>query len=239
MPCLTVVVDQVAGLRESMHTGNPDPVAAAIVAELAGADGIGVHLREDRLLIQERDLRLLRQVVQGRLIVHMAATPEMVGFALDIKPQRVVLVPDVDADTPPEDGLDLVVQSRHIFETVDTLQSNGISVGICIAPEPEQAKLAHQIHATWVQIHAGRLQAATTPNSQAQQLANITDTVKLANKLRLHIAVGHGLDHRLIRLFSGLNEIDEFSVGQNLIARAVLKGMGQAVTEIIDLIQKR
>lgn len=237
MPNLTIMVDQVAGLRESMTFGGLDPAAAAVLAELAGADCIGVHLREDRLLTQEKDVRLLRELVGGRLILHMAATSELVGIALDIKPQRAVLVPDVDAETRPEDGLDLVVQSRNIFETVDTLQSNGISVGVCIAAEPEQVKLAHQLHTNWVQLHAGRLRSATSPTSQTQELANITDTVKLASKLRLRVAIGHGLDHRLIRLFTGLSEIDEFSFGQSMIARAVLKGMGDAVTEIIGLMR--
>lgn len=237
MANLTVMVDRVAGLRESMTLGGPDPASAAVLAELAGADCIGVHLREDRLLTQENDVRLLRQLVGGRLILHMAATSEMVGIALDIKPQRVVLVPDIDAETPPEEGLDLVVQSRNIFETVDTLQSNGISVGVCIAAEPEQAKRAHQLNTTWVQLHAGRLRAATSPVSQSQELANITDTIKMASKLRLRIAIGHGLDHRLIRLFTGLSEIEEFSFGQSMIARAVLKGMDDAVTEMISLIQ--
>ncbi len=237
MSSLTVLVDSVAALRESTHAGNPDPTAAAVVAELAGADSIAVYLREDRQVVQERDLHLLRRMVQGRLILHMAATSEMVGIALDVKPQRVVLVPDLDAETPPEDGLDLVLQSRHLFETLDTLQSNGISVGICIAAEPEQAKLAHQLHANWIQIHAGRLKAANTPVMQTQELANITDTVKMASKLRLRIAIGHGLDHRLIRLFKGISEIDEFSIGQSLIARAVLKGMGAAVNEMIGLMR--
>lgn len=237
MPSLTVLVDQAALLRESLHANLLSPAAIAVVAEMAGADSIAVYMREDRRGIQESDLHLLRKMVQGRLILHMAATSEMVGIALDVKPHRVILVPDIDAETPVEDGLDLVVQSRYLFETLDTLQSNGISVGICIAAEPEQAKLAHQLHAHWIQIHAGRLRAAQTPATQTQELANITDTVKMAHKLRLRIAIGHGLDHRLIRLFKGLNEIDEFSLGQSLIARSMLKGMGDAVGEMLGLIR--
>ncbi len=237
MPSLTVVVDHVAGLREIMHSASPDPSAAAIVAQLAGADGIAVHLREDHRPIQERDLRLLRHTVQGRLILHMAATSEMMGFALDIKPERVILVPAIQEEAPAEEGLDLIVHSKTIYETVDTLQNNGISVGVCIRAEPEQAKLAHQIRADWVQIHAGRLQSATSPATQGKELDRIIDTVKMAHKLRLHIAVGHGLDYRLVKLLKGLPEIDEFSIGQGLIARAVLKGMGDAVAEMIDVMR--
>ncbi len=237
MPSLTVVVDHVAGLRQMMRSASPDPSAAAIVAQLAGADGIAVHMREDHQPIRERDLRLLRHSVQGRLILHMAATSEMVGFALDIKPERVVLVPNIQEETPAEEGLDLIVHSKNIFETVDTLQSNGISVGVCIKAEPEQAKLAHQIRADWVQIHAGRLQNTTSPITQGTELDHIIDTVKMAHKLRLHIAVGHGLDYRLVKLFKRLPEIDEFSIGQGLIARAVLKGMDEAVTEMIEVMR--
>ena len=233
MSSLTVVVDHVAGLRQLMQSAEPDPSAAAVIAQLAGADGIAVHLREDHQPVHEQDLRLLRQSVKSRLILHMAATSEMVGFALDIKPERAVLVPEIRQESPAEDGLDLIVSGKELFETVDTLQTNGISVGVCIKAEPEQAKLAHQIGADWVQIHAGRLQNATSPKGQGKELDQIIDTIKLAHKLRLRIAVGHGLDFRLVKLFKGIPEIDEFSIGQGLIARAVLKGIADAVTEMI------
>jgi pyridoxine 5-phosphate synthase len=237
MPSLTVLVDQVASMREKARFAGPDPVSAAVVAELAGADGIGVYLREDYQYIQEQDLRLLRQTVRGRLVVHMAPTSEMVGIALDIKPERVIIVPEIGEDGPPEEGLDLMMHGERIFETIDSLQSNGISVGVSIPAEPEQAKKAHQIGAFWIQIHAGRLQTAATPASQTQTLDKIIDTIKMAHKLRLRIAVGGGLDYRLIRLFKNLHEIDEFSLGQNLISRAVLKGIEPAVQEMIGLIR--
>ena len=168
MPSLTVVVDHVASLRQIMRSASPDPCAAAIVAQLAGADGIAVHMREDHQPIQESDLRLLRHAVQNRLILHMAATSEMMGLALDVKPERVVLVPGIRDEAPVDEGLDLIVHSKNIFEIVDTLQSNDISVGVCIKAEPEQAKLAHQIRADWVQIHAGRLKTAASPATQGK-----------------------------------------------------------------------
>jgi pyridoxine 5-phosphate synthase len=237
MTSLTVLVDQIASMRENARFAGPDPVSVAVVAELAGADGIGVYMREDRQNIQEQDLRLLRQTVRGRLIVHMAPTSEMVGIALDIKPERVVIVPELGESGPPEDGLDLMMHGERIFETIDSLQSNGISVGVSITAEPEQAKMAHQIGAIWIQIHAGRLQSATTPASQTQALDKIIDTVKMAHKLRLRIAVGGGLDYRLIQLFKNQHEIDEFSLGHHLVTRAVLKGMEPAVQEMIGLIR--
>lgn len=236
MPSLTVVLDSVAGMRQLMPDHGPDPAAAAIIAQLAGADGIAVHLREDRRHIKEHDVRIIRQLTDRRLVLHMAATSEMVGFALDIKPERVVLVPEISDETPPERGLDLIIHGKSIFETVDALQSTGIAVFICVASEPEQAKLAHQIRASGVQIHAGRLNAAVTEAARRHELSRITDTVKMAHKLRLMIAVGQKLDFNTIKLFKGLHEIDEFSIGQSILTRALLKGMEGAVKDTIDLI---
>ncbi len=237
MPGLTITLDYVGAMRHIMTEHGPDPVAAAIIAQLAGADGIAVRLREDRQYIRERDVRIIRQLINKGLILHLAATSEMVGFALDIKPERVVLVPEISDETPKERGLDLIIHSKNIFETVDALQSTGIAVTICIAAEPEQAKLAHQIRASGVQIHAGRLNAASSAAIRQQELARITDTVKMAHKLRLKIAIGHGLDFDLIKCFRGLREIDEFSIGQSILVDALLKGMPQAVKDTIDLIR--
>ncbi|MEJ2661052.1 MAG: pyridoxine 5'-phosphate synthase [Desulfobacteraceae bacterium] len=237
MPNLTVVLDGVAAMRQIMPDHGPDPAAAAIIAQLAGADGIAIHLREDRRDVQERDVRTIRQLVDRRLILHMAPTSEMVGFALDIKPERVILVPEINHETTQERVLDLIIHAKNLFETVDTLQSTGISVGICIAPEPEQTKLAHQIRASWVQIHAGRLFAAVSAERRGQEMGRITDTVKMAHRLRLKIAIGHGLDLKLLKLFKGLPEIDEISIGQSLITDALLKGMQTTVCDTIDLIR--
>jgi pyridoxine 5-phosphate synthase len=233
---LTVMLDHVAGLRENMRSATPDPVAAAMLAELAGADGIAVYLREDRRHIQDRDVRLLRNTVQGRFILHMTSSSEMVGIALDIKPERVILMPAIQESLPPERGIDLTVHGKELFETIDSLQTNGISVGISIAAEPEQAQIAHQLRANWVQIHAGGLREATTPAAQRKEVDRIIDTIKMAYKLRTHIAVGQGLDHRLIKLFAGIPEIDEFSLGQSIIAQAMLLGMSRAVERTLKLL---
>jgi pyridoxine 5-phosphate synthase len=230
---LTIQLDYIAALRQSMGRSEPDPAGAAILAELAGADGIAVYLREDRCHIQDRDVRLLRQIIQSRLILHMAPISEMVGFALDVKPERVVLVPEMQGEPLFQTGIDLIVHGKTLFETVDTLQSNGISVSVCVPPEPEQVQAAHQLRVDWIQIHAGRLRESTSPALQQRELDHIIDTVKMAHKLRLRIAIGHGLDHRLIKLFAGVPEIDEFSMGQSLIARALLVGIQRAVRESI------
>jgi pyridoxine 5-phosphate synthase len=234
---LTVLLDHVAALRRSMQSSEPDPATVAVLAEVAGVDGIAVYLREDRRNIQDRDVRLLRRLVHGRLILHMAPTSEMTGIALDVKPERVVLMPEIMDDLERETGIDLIVHGKEMFETIDTLQSNGISVGVCIPPEPEHAQLAHQLKVDWIQIHAGQLRESTSPVVQQRELDRIIDTVKMAYKLRTRIAVGHGLDHRLIKLFAGISEIDEFSLGRSLIARALLVGIDRAVRETITALR--
>ena len=237
MPSLTVRVDHVAGLRRLMASRDPDPAAAAIIAQMAGADGIAVQMQEDQYAVHESDVRLLRQIVSARLILHIAPTSAMTGLVLDIKPERVILEPEPREESTTDDGIDLILHGKEISETVDALQSNGISVGICIPAEPEQVKVAHQIRADWVQIHAGRLKAAASSETQRKELDRMIDTVKMARKLRLHISIGHGLDDQLIKLFKGIDEIDEICLGQSLIAKAVLKGMQEAVGSTIDLMR--
>jgi pyridoxine 5-phosphate synthase len=237
MAGLTVLVDQVAYLRETIQSPDPEPLAAALLAETAGADGIGVYLREDHLPVRERDVRLLRQAVHSRLVLYMAATSEMVGLALDVRPERVVLMPRMRDDGSVDYRFDVVSESKVIYETVDTLQSNGISVGVSIEPEPDQVKTIHQMRANWVHLYAGRLRSAATATAQTQALSRIIDAVKMAHRLRLHIAVGHGLDQKVLKLFAGVHEIDEFSMGRHLIARAVLVGMDRAVRDMTELIR--
>lgn len=237
MTGLMAVMDHVATIREAMQLPIPDPVAVALRAEAAGADSIGVYLREDHRTVTERDVRLLRQAIHGRLVLHMAATSEMVGLALEVKPERVVVMPDMREDGTLDAGMDVMVNTKLLFETVDTLQSSGISVGVCVAAQPDLVKMVHQARANWVQIHAGRLRSATSAATQTQELNRIVDSIKMAHRLRLHIAVGHGLDHRLIKLFSGLTEIDEFCIGRGLITQALLVGMETAVRDMVGLIR--
>ena len=237
MAGLTVIVDHVATLREAIQSPQPDPVSAALFSEIAGADGIGVYLRDDRQPVRERDVRLLRQAVQSRLVLYMTTTSEMVGVALDVKPERVVLIPTVHDDGTIDDDPDLLAQGKLLSEVVDTLQANGISVGVTVDPNPDKIKLVHQMRANWVQIFSGRLGGAKSPTSQNMEWDKIVDTVKMAHRLRLHVAVGGGLDYRLIKLFSGLKEIDEFSLGRSIVAKAVLVGMERAVRDMVALIR--
>ena len=237
MAGLTVKIDHVATLRESRKTSFPDPVAAAVIAELAGADGIAVHLRRDRRNIRDRDVRILRQTVQSKLILEMASTTEMVGMALDIKPDHVTLVPEKREEFSAEGGLDLVVHKNEVAETVDTLQNSGIPVGILIDPEPEQLKQAHRTNAGIVEIHTGAYCEAKTAQKRHQAFLKIVDAVKLAHKLNLSVKAGRSLCYKSIKAFSGITEIDEFSIGHSIVSRAVLMGMEKAVKEMIGLIR--
>ena len=237
MAGLAVNVDHVATLREARKSSYPDPVAAAILAELAGADGIVVHLREDRRHIQDRDLRILRQSVQTKLILEMASNKEMIGIALDVQPDVVTLVPEKREELTTEGGLDLISYKDAIAETVATLQDSGIPVSIFIDPDPDQIKVAHKINATMVEIHTGIFCDAKTTKKRERAFSDIVDAAKFAHKLRLGINAGHGLCYNTIKTFKGLREIHEFSIGHSIISRAILVGMEKAVKEMLTLIK--
>ncbi|MEJ2658318.1 MAG: pyridoxine 5'-phosphate synthase, partial [Desulfobacterales bacterium] len=193
MAGLAVNVDHVATLREARSSTYPDPVAAAVLAELAGADGIVVHLRGDRRHIQDRDLRTIRNVAQTKLILEMACTNEMVGIALDVQPNLVTLVPEKQEEITTEGGLDLRSYDHSIAETIGTLQDSGIPVSIFIDPSPEQIKIAHQMNATMVEIHTGIFCDAKGADKKERAFSDIVDAVKFAHKLKLGINAGHGL----------------------------------------------
>ena len=237
MASLSVNIDHIATLREARRVTYPDPVAAAVLVELAGAEGIVVHLREDRRHIQDRDVRLLRETVQTKLILEMAATSEMIGIAMKIKPDLVTLVPEKREELTTEGGLDLMSQQNNVGDAVAALRQAGIPTSIFVNPDPEQIKLAHQINAAKVEIHTGTFCDAETPEEKARAFSMIVDTVKLANRLKLGINAGHGLCYSTISAFRGLHEIDEFSIGHSIVSRAALVGMERAVREMLALVQ--
>ena len=236
MPGLAVKIDQVAALRNARNSRSPDPVTAATMAELAGADGIIVHLRLDRKHINDRDVRILRNVVQTKLILEMASTSEMVGVALDIKPDLVTLVPEKREEFTVDGGLDLIVHRADVSDTVAALQNSGIPVGLLVDPEPEQIKLAHKIGASLVEIRSATYCDAKTAQKRHQAFLNIIDAVKLAHKLKFSVKVGRGLCYKTVKVFKNIDEIDEFSIGHSIISRAVLIGMQAAVADMRKLI---
>jgi len=236
MAGLAVKIDQVAALRNARKSQSPDPVTAATMAEMAGADGITAHLRLDRKYINDRDVRILRSVVQSKLILETASTSEMVGVALDIKPDLVILVPEKREEFTADGGLDLIVHRSDIYDTVATLQNSGIPVGLLVDPEPEQIRLAHKIGASLVEIHTVTYCDAKTAQKRHQAFLNIVDAVKLAHKLKFSVKVGRGLCYKTVKAFKKIDEIDEFSIGHSIISRAVLIGMQAAVADMRSLI---
>lgn len=237
MAGLAVNVDHVATLRQARGINYPDPVTAGAIVELAGADGVVVHLREDRRHIQDRDVRILRETVQTKLILEMASTSEMVGIALEIKPDLVTLVPEKREELTTEGGLDLTIHKSSIAENVDTLKNANIPVSIFIDPNPEQIKLAHKINADMIEIHTGTFCDAETKTSKKNAFSDIFSAIKLAKKLKLGVNAGHGLCYNSIKAFKGISEIDEFSIGHSIISRAVFVGLEKAVKEMRALIE--
>ncbi len=236
MARLAVNVDHVATLRQARGVTYPEPVAAAIAAETAGADGIVVHLRGDRRHINERDVRLLRKIIQTKLILEMAASNEMLGIALDIKPDIVTLVPETKEEISTEGGLDLITHKNHIQETVSTLKNAGIDVCIFIDPDLDQIKIAHKIDADMIEIHTGAFCDATTIAQKQKEFSKIVDAAKIGTKLNLEVNAGHGICYNSIKAFKGLSEIKEFSIGHSIVARSILTGMEQAVRDMKKLV---
>jgi len=237
MAGLAVNIDHVATLRQARKIDIPDPVAAAAIVELAGADGVVVHLREDRRHIQDRDVRLLRETIKTKLILEMGVTQEMIAIAQEVKPDRVTFVPEKREELTTEGGLNLLVHKDVVSGTVNAFKKGGILVCIFVDPDLDQIQLAHQLDADLVEIHTGTFCDATTPEKKAEAFTKIERSIKRANELQLGVHAGHGLGYETIKAFKGLNAIDEFSIGHSIIARAVMVGLDRAVREMVALIK--
>jgi pyridoxine 5-phosphate synthase len=238
MAKLTVQIDPVAVLRAAGRSALPEPSAVAVLAELGGADGIAVHFREDRQHIQDRDLRILRRVIHTKLELKITATSEMLGVALNIKPDTVILVPEIREENLSETGFDLMVHKTSVTEIINNLENSGIPVGIFIEPDPEQLKLAHQCNAHAVEINTGSYCEAVTSAKRTQIFARIVDVVKLAHRLKISVNTGNGVGYHTISDFKGLTEIDRFTIGHSIVSRAIMTGMETAVRDMRRLIKE-
>ena len=238
MAGLAVNVDHVATIRQARMINIPDPVTAGAIVEMAGADGVVVHLREDRRHIQDRDVQILRKTVKTKLILEMAATSEMVAIASEIKPDLVTLVPERREELTTEGGLDLVSHREPVAEAIRLLQGSAIPVSIFVDPDPDQIKIAHRIDANFIEIHTGTFCDAVTPQEKSEAFEKVVSSAKLAHKLRLGVNAGHGLGYETIKAFKGISEIDEFSIGHSIIARAVFVGLERAVRDMATLIKE-
>ena len=237
MARLCVNIDHVATLRQARQGMEPDPIAAAVLIEMGGADGIVVHLREDRRHIQDRDLRLLREVIHTKLDMEMAATDEMVKIALEVKPDMVTLVPERRQELTTEGGLDVIGHLENIKKVINLLHDGGIIVSLFVDPDLDQVKAAHKINADYIEIHTGRYANVTRYKEQNAELEAIGQSVKLAYKLNLGVNAGHGLTYRNVKRLTQFHEIVEYNIGHSIIARAVIVGIEQAVREMKELVK--
>lgn len=239
MAKLGLNVDHIATVRQARGGTEPDPVTAAAMGELAGAEGITIHLREDRRHIQDRDLEILRRTVQTKLNLEMAATDEMVGIACRVKPEQCTLVPEKRQELTTEGGLDVIATFQTVQKAVQALQQAGIIVSLFVDPNPEQIRAAHQSGAEAIEIHTGRYAEAHSEAARHHELAAIRDAVALGNELGLTVHAGHGLNYVNIIPLAKLSGIDEFNIGHSIIARATLVGLDRAVREMVALIRPR
>jgi pyridoxine 5-phosphate synthase len=233
---LGVNVDHAATLRQVRHTQYPDPVAAALLAEMAGADQITIHLREDRRHIQDRDLQVMRKTVTTRLNLEMAATQEMVKIAYDVRPDECTLVPERREELTTEGGLDVVSGRDLVRKVVKTLRDAEILTSLFIDADLDQVKAAHRVEAEVIEIHTGRYCDARLASDRRRELARIVDAAKAATKLGLKVSAGHGINYQNVLPLAAISEIEEFNIGHSIVARALLVGMERAVREMKELI---
>ena len=235
---LAVNIDHIATLREARGENEPDPVIAAGLCEIAGAEGIVCHLREDRRHINDRDVRLLKEIVQSKLDLEMAATDEMVKIAIDILPEVVTLVPEKRKELTTEGGLNILNDKERIENVIKELQSKDILVSLFIDPEPANVDLAVELKADIIEIHTGKYANTRSERDQINELSKIGVTARMASELGLIVTAGHGLNYTNIFPLLNITEIQEVSIGHSLIARAVFTGLQKAVEDMLNILRK-
>jgi len=238
MPLLGVNIDHVATVRQARMTNEPDPVHAAVLAENGGADGITVHLREDRRHIQDRDVRLLRQMIRVGMNLEMAVTDEMTEIALEVLPEQVTLVPEKREELTTEGGLDVLRQRDRIHACVRRLQDRGIRVSLFIDPESRQIEASADVGADAVEIHTGTWADAVIASDRDAEFDRIAQSGKLAVDRGLQLNMGHGLTYRNVTAIARLPDLHELNIGHGIISHAVMVGLERAVREMKDLITR-
>ncbi len=231
---LGINVDHVATVREARKIDIPDPVEVALLAETGGANGITVHLREDRRHIQERDVERLRERLATKLNLEMAVTPEMLEYAERIRPDDVCLVPEQREELTTEGGLNVIAHRAKVKETVDRLQGAGIHVNLFIDPQTKQIEVSREIGAHGVEIHTG--QYCDASGDRKRELEEVKSAASLAHRLGLEVHGGHGLNYDNVLPIVAIPEIVELNIGHSIIARAIMVGMERAVMEMKNLL---
>ena len=232
-------IDHIATLRNARASTQPDPITVALIAEQAGVDGIVVHLREDRRHINERDVRLLRELITTKLDLEMAAVDEIIKIACDVGPELATIVPERRKELTTEGGVNVLDDISHLKETIIDLHNAEIEVSLFIEPDIEQINASAEIEADFIEIHTGVFSNAISEEEQYDELEKIRLATRHAKKLGLGVNAGHGLDYQNIKIFRELTDIDEVSIGHSVIARAAIVGIDRAVREMIRLIDYR
>jgi pyridoxine 5-phosphate synthase len=239
MATLGVNIDHIATLRQARGEEEPNPLEAARIVEKAGAHGITVHLREDRRHIQDADVIELRRRVKTRLNLEMAATDEMVRFALKVRPDQVTLVPEKRQELTTEGGLNVLASPRRFEKAIDILQSRNIPVSLFIAPDPKTVELSSRLGATFIEIHTGEYsQAFRKKDNVRKELSAVAFAAKLARSLGLRVHAGHGLTYQNVTPVAAMPEMEDLNIGHNIVARAAMVGLGKAVKEMLVLLRK-
>jgi pyridoxine 5-phosphate synthase len=234
---LGVNIDHVATVRQARRAAEPDPVAAAVLALLGGADGITVHLREDRRHIQDRDVRLLRQVVTNRLNLELSVAEAIVAIACEVKPDEATLVPERRQELTTEGGLDVVAHQLAVAQAMQQLSQCGIEVSLFIDPDTRQIEMARVLGAKAVEIQTARYSEARTSALRQRELESLREATDIARQLGLHVHMGHGLTYENVRHVARLSGVEELNIGHSIVSRAVLVGMERAVREMKDAIR--
>ena len=237
MAKLGLNVDHVATIRQARGGIEPDPVTAAALGEMAGAEGITIHLREDRRHIQDRDLEILRDTVKTKLNLEMAATQEMIRIALRIKPDQATLVPEKRQELTTEGGLDVIANFKGITDSVKHLKDAGVIVSIFLDPDQGQIEAANKTGADYIEIHTGAYAESPDWPTQKHELEKIDASIKLANKIGMGVNAGHGLNYFNIKPLTALGGIEEYNIGHSIMARAIIVGMDRAVRDMVELIK--
>ncbi len=236
---LSINIDHIATLRNARGGSVPDPVWAAQESERAGADGIVCHLREDRRHIRDEDVRRLRKSIKTKLDLEMAATPEIIGIALRIKPDLVTLVPEKRKELTTEGGLNVVALRRPLQRSIRRFHEAGIKVSLFIDPDREQIETSKQIGSDMIELHTGEYANARKEISRRRLLDTIEEMAAFGSDLGLTVNAGHGLDYENIRQVAAISTIEEVSIGHAIIVRAMAVGLGTAVREMVDLVKGR
>lgn len=232
---LCINIDHIATLREARGGLEPDPVTAAHICELAGADGIVCHLREDRRHINDRDLRLLRETVKTKLDLEMAATDEIVKIAIETLPELVTFVPERRQELTTEGGVDVLGHMHHLRDVIAEMHRHEIEVSLFIDPVIEQVEAAAEVEADKIEIHTGEYAGARTEKEQMELLEIVHTAARRARELGMGVNAGHGLNYLNIIPFREVTEVEEVSIGHSIISRAVFVGLDRAVREMIAL----